>query len=64
MQGDWIVIIADDIFIGANIIQELIYRWELVLQRFKVNNLTLSARKAIICLKNTYSWLELEFRSN
>ena len=64
MQEGWIVIIADDIFIGANIIQEFIYRWELVLQRLKVNNLTLSARKTVICPKKTYSWLELEFRSN
>ena len=53
MQEGWIVIIADYIFIGANIIQELIYRWELVLQRLKVNNLTLSARKTVICPKKT-----------
>ena len=44
----FLVIIADDLFIGANTIEEMLLRWTLVLQRLKENNLTLSPTKTII----------------
>ena len=42
MQEGWLSTIADDLFIGANTLEEVIYRWILVLQRLKENNLTLN----------------------
>ena len=40
-----LVIIADDLFIGGNTIEEMLFRWKLVLQRLRYNNLTLSLQQ-------------------
>ena len=53
MQEGWLSTIADDLFIGANTLEEVIYRWVLVLQRLKENNLTLNPKKTVICPKKT-----------
>lgn len=41
--------IADDLYVGASNIDNLLVSWERVLQKFMDNNLRLSARKTIIC---------------
>ena len=48
-----LLILADDLFIGGNTIEEMLYRWEVVLQRLSENNLTLSPTKTIVCPKST-----------
>ena len=53
MQEGWLSTIADDLFIGANTLAEVIYRWILVLQRLKENNLMLNPKKTVICPKKT-----------
>ena len=45
----FVIIIADDMHVCANTIQELYRNWELVLRCCQLNNLTLSAPKTIIC---------------
>ena len=40
---------ADDLFVGGSTIPELLRNWEKCLQRLSDNNLTLSAKKTIIC---------------
>lgn len=45
--------IADDLYAGANTIEELLVVWEKILAKFQENNLRLSARKTVICPKTT-----------
>ena len=40
---------ADDLFIGGETIDELLQNWRKTLQRLGDNNLTLSAKKTVIC---------------
>ncbi len=40
---------ADDLFVGGSTIPELLENWEKCLQRLSENNLTLSAKKTVIC---------------
>ena len=47
-QG-FVIIIADDMHVCGNTIQELYQNWEIVLKCCQLNNLTLSAPKTIIC---------------
>ena len=49
MQKDFVVVIADDIHVGGNKVGELLPNWSLVLQRMQENNLSLSAKKTVIC---------------
>ena len=44
--------VADDLYIGANTIDDLLNIWEEVLQKFAHNNLRLSASKTAICPLN------------
>ena len=45
----FVIIIADDMNVGGNTIDELYLHWKVVLQYCQLNNLTLSALKTIIC---------------
>jgi hypothetical protein len=49
MEEGSVVKIADDIYVGADSIPELLIRWERLLQRFELNNLRLSATKTVVC---------------
>ena len=51
MHDGWVIIIADDINVGANTVEDLIDNWVKVLQRLQENNLSLSASKTFICPK-------------
>ena len=51
MHDGWVIIIADDINVGANTVEVLIDNWVKVLQRLQENNLSLSASKTFICPK-------------
>ena len=51
MLEGFVVLIADDIFIGADSISELLINWFRVLLRLQECNLTLSATKTIVCPK-------------
>jgi len=44
-QEGFLVVIADDIFIGSDTIHRILNNWSRVLQQLKENNLTLSAPK-------------------
>ena len=59
-QEGWLALIADDLFIGGNTVDEMLERWKLVLQRLKDNNLTLNPEKTMICPKKCtilgWSW--------
>ena len=45
--------IADDLYVGGNDVQSLLYNWERVLQLFEQTNLRLSPAKTVICPVNT-----------
>ena len=45
--------IADDLYIGGNTVDSLLYNWERVLVKFDENNLRLSANKTEICPART-----------
>ena len=49
VQEGWLVLIADDLNVGANSVSDLLARWCLLLTRIQENGLTLSARKTFIC---------------
>ena len=53
VQDGNVAVIYDDIFSGANTIEEVIRIWEIVLERLRNNNLSLSAPKTVICPKKT-----------
>lgn len=48
-----IAIIADDLFVGGNTVEEIYANWSLVLSRLRDNNLTLSSTKTVICPTST-----------
>ena len=62
VQAGFVVLIDDDLNIGANTIQDLINKWTLVLARLQENGLTLSAPKTVICPKTVtilgWTWSE------
>lgn len=41
--------IADDLYVGGDDIQSLLYNWERILQQFELTNLRLSPTKTVIC---------------
>ena len=49
IQEGFVTVIADDLHVGGNTIQETFINWSRVLHRLRENNLTLSARKTVIC---------------
>ena len=51
-QG-FVIIIADDMYVGGNTIDELFMNWETVLRCCQLNNLTLSPTKTIVCPHTT-----------
>ena len=53
IQEGFVLVIADDLHIGGNTVEELFNNWHRVLQRIKDNNLTLSPTKTVICPKST-----------
>ena len=53
IQEGFVLVLADDLHICGNTIDELYYNWHRVLQRIKENNLTLSPSKTVICPKST-----------
>ena len=53
IEEGWFVHIHDDINICADTIIQLVINWSRVLQRFLENNLKLSAKKTVICPKET-----------
>ena len=46
-------IIADDLFVGGNTVDEIFNHWLIVLSRLQENNLTLSSTKTVICPTST-----------
>ena len=48
MQKCFVVVIADDIYVGGNTVGEFLHNWSLVLQRMQENNLSLSAKKRLL----------------
>ena len=46
-------IVADDLFVGGNTVDEIFYHWSIVLSRLQENNLTLSSTKTVICPTST-----------
>ena len=62
IQQGIVIIIADDVHVVANTIEELLENWGQVLQRLSQNNLCLSAAKTVICLVGTtilgWKWKE------
>ena len=53
IQEGFVTVIADDLHVGGNTIQETFINWSRVLHRLRENNLTLSASKTVICPKST-----------
>ena len=53
-QEGFLIVIADDMFLGGNTIPELFTNWSRVLHRLRENNLTLSPSKTIICPRKTH----------
>ncbi len=52
MTEGWTLIIADDMYVCANSLIDLIHNWETVLSKMHKNNLSLKAAKTFICPKN------------
>jgi len=46
-------IVADDLFVGGNTVDEIYNHWFVVLSRLQENNLTLSSTKTVICPTST-----------
>lgn len=59
LQEGFVCLIADDLFVLANSVDDLVARWTMVRQRLQNNNFTLSASKTVICPKETtiLGWL-------
>ena len=53
IQKGYVAVIADDIFIGGNTVDEILQYWVNVLDRLRKNNLSLSATKTVICPRKT-----------
>ena len=53
VMAGYILMIADDLYVGGSTIEELITSWENLLARMEKNNLKLSAPKTVICPKST-----------
>ena len=51
-QG-FVIIIADDMYVCGNTIDDLFTRWKVVLHHCQLNNLTLSPSKTVICPEST-----------
>eukprot|EP00111_Clytia_hemisphaerica_P011974 TCONS_00035180-protein len=49
IQQGIVIILADDVHVVGNTIEELLENWKRVLQRLSQNNLCLSAAKTVIC---------------
>ena len=49
----FVIIIADDLNVGGNTIDELFIHWKVVLHYCQLNNLTLSPTKTIVCPEST-----------
>ena len=49
----FLTVIADDLFVGGNTEDEILHNYERVLKRISENNLTLSAKKTVICPRST-----------
>ena len=49
MEAGQVIKLADDLYLGAATIKQLLQNWEKVLRRFDENNLRLSATKTEIC---------------
>ena len=49
IEAGQVIKLADDLYLGAATIKELLQNWEKVLRRFDENNLRLSATKTEIC---------------
>ena len=53
LQEGFLIKIADDLHVCGNTIAELLRNWSVVLQRLEENNLSISAKKTVICPKRT-----------
>ena len=53
LQGGFTIIIADDLHICGDTINELLSNWTRIVKRLEYNNLKLSATKTVICPKRT-----------
>ncbi len=53
VQEGFVIAIDDDIFVGGNTVNEILTNWAKVLERFAINNLSLSATKTEICPMKT-----------
>lgn len=49
MQIGFVMVNADDMYVGGDNIQELISHWTVVLEKMKLNNLKLNSVKTVIC---------------
>ena len=48
-----VFIIADDLFVGGNTVEEIYNHWFIVLSRLQDNNLMLSSTKTVVCPTST-----------
>ena len=48
LAKDILAKISDDLFVGGNTVQEVLFNWDRHLQRLQENNLFLSANKSVI----------------
>lgn len=53
VQEGIVLVIADDLHVCGNTVEEIYNNWYRVLQRLQENNLTLSPNKTVICPKST-----------
>ena len=52
MMEGWLLIIADDMYVCANSLDDLLVSWDVVLEKMSKNGLSLSATKTIVCPKS------------
>ena len=49
VQEGFVILLADDIHVCGNSEEEILFNWERVLERLSANNLSLSAKKTVVC---------------
>ena len=64
VQEGYVAKLADDLYCGANKLQDITVKWQLVLEALQRNNLRLSPSKTVICPKSTsiLGWIWSEDR--
>ena len=59
IQEGWVARIADDLYVGADSLLDLLAHWRLTLKSLQLNNLRLNAPKTLVCPKSamTLGWI-------